>query len=128
MKTFEDKAVKLDEKEGNCLDSTFKEREELLCDLNSGGGRCFGVFPNSEEEGWTGRWCISTFESCLTFETSWKEDRLIADSNPDLERFLNAVIVDSNLDEIRCMKLECWKEDFERWLVYSRISSMKFSD
>ena len=34
----------------------------------------------------------------------------------DLDRFLNVVLVDSNLDENRRMKLASWKEDFARRL------------
>ena len=37
----------------------------------------------------------------------------------DFDRFPNEVLVDLNLEEIRCMKLESWKEDFEGRLDYS---------
>ena len=41
--------------------------------------------------------------------------------------FLNAVLVDSNLDETRCVKLASWKEDFEGILDSSGINSLEFS-
>ena len=50
MKPFEDEEVKLDEEEGNWLDSVFEESEESLGDLNSGGGSSFGLLKNSAEE------------------------------------------------------------------------------
>lgn len=76
-----------------------------------------------------GRRWIPTLESCLTFEAHWLEyDGLIEDSNDDLERFPNVVLVDSNLDEKRHMKLACWKEDFEGRLDSSEIRFLKVWD
>ena len=49
MNTFEDEEFKLDEEEGNWLDSVFKEGEEWLGDLDLGDGSSFRWFPNSEE-------------------------------------------------------------------------------
>ena len=67
-------------------------------------------------------------ESFLDFEARREEDGLIEDSNDDLEIFPNVVLVNSNLDEIRCMKLEPWKEDFEGRLDYSGIISTEVSN
>ena len=39
----------------------------------------------------------------------------------DLDMFRNVVLVDLNLDEIRCMKLASWKEEFEERLFSSFI-------
>ena len=100
-----------------------------LGDPNLDDGSSFGKFLNSEEEEeWKGRWWISTLESHLTFEAFREEDGLTEDSNDDLDRFSNKVLVDSNLDEIRCMELESWKEYFEVRLVSSVISSIEVSD
>jgi len=53
---------------------------------------------------------------------------LIEDSNDDLERFPNVVLVDSNLDETRCAKLLSWKEDFEGRLDSSGTTSLEVLD
>ena len=43
----------------------------------------------------------------------------------DLDRFLNVVLVDSNLDKERCMKLAPLKVDFEGRLDSEGISSLE---
>ena len=53
---------------------------------------------------------------------------LINDSNCNLDRFPNVVLIDSNLDEIICTKLAYWKEDFEGRLDSSGNSSLEVSD
>ena len=65
--------------------------------------------------------------SCLTFEACWEKDGLIEDYNDDLDMFPNVVLADSNLDEIRRMKLTSWKEDFEGRLYSIGISHMEVS-
>ena len=72
--------------------SSLKRCERWTGNLNLGGMSSFG-------------WWISTLES--------QEDGLFEDCNDDLERFPNVVLVYSNLDEVRCVRLESWKEYFE---------------
>ena len=52
---------------------------------------------------------------------------MIAYSNDDLDRFLNVILVGSNLDKIRSMTLEYWKTDFEWRLDSSGIISSEVS-
>ena len=53
---------------------------------------------------------------------------LIEDSNDHLEKFPNLVLIDSNFDETTSIKLTCWKEDFERRLHYSGVTSVEVSN
>ena len=53
---------------------------------------------------------------------------MIEYSNDDFYRFPNVGLVDSNLDEIRFMKLTCWKENLEGRLDSLWIISMKVSN
>ena len=53
---------------------------------------------------------------------------MIEDSNDYLKEFTNVVLVDSSLDEIRCVKLTYWKEDFEGRLDSSGIVSVEVSN
>ena len=53
---------------------------------------------------------------------------VVEDSKDDLEMFPNMVLVDSNVDETRCIKLASWKEDFEIRLYSSGISSVEVSN
>ena len=61
----------------------------------------------------------------MTFEVCWWEVGFIEDSNDDLDRFSNVVLVHSNLYEIRYVKLVSWKEDFEGRLYFSGFISME---
>ena len=73
-----------DKLEGIWLEPVFKVWNDLVVGLNAGGMPSSRWLRNLEEE------------EC-----------------EDLDRFPNVVLVDSNLDEIRCMKLESWKECFK---------------
>ena len=53
---------------------------------------------------------------------------MIAWSNDDLDRFPNVVLVDSNLYEVKSMKLTSWKEYFEGRLDSSGIDSVEVSN
>ena len=88
------------ETEGRLLERVFKEGKDLVGGINKDSGSYLMWLAISEEEEWEGGWWLSTLESCL------EEDGLSADSNDDLDRFPNVILVDSNLDKIRCMKLE----------------------
>ena len=72
-----------DEIEGRWLEPVFKVEKYLVGGLNEDGRSSLRWLRNLEEE-------------C-----------------EDLDRLPNVVLVDLKLDEIRCMKLACWKEDFE---------------
>ena len=73
-----------DETEGRRLETVFKPRKDLVDGLNADGRSSLILLRNLEEE------------EC-----------------EDLDRFLNKVLVDLNLDEARCMELASLKEDFE---------------
>ena len=98
-------------------ESSLKRREWCAGDLNLGGRSSFGRFPNLEEDEWKVGWWISTFEL--------RQDGLIEDSNDDLKRFPNVVLIDSSFDEARCLRLESWTECFEGKLDYSKVSSLE---
>ena len=53
---------------------------------------------------------------------------MIEDSNDDLDRFSNAVLVDSNLDKIRFVKLVSWTKYSEESLDSSGIMSIDVSN
>ena len=134
LKTLEDEEnvnfneVKLDDKEGRWLDSVFESGKDSLGGLNLGRGSSLGWLPKLEEEEWTGGWWCSTLESCVTLEICWEKDGLIADSNDDLDRFLNVVLVDSNLYETRYVKLASWKSDFKCGSGSSGVDSIEDPD
>ena len=104
MNVFKYDEVNLDEEEVRWFDSVFKASEEDTGSLKSGGG------------------------SCLEWLRKLEEEELIEDSNDDLDRFQNVILVESNLDEIRCIKLEYWKEDLEGRFDSSGIIHMEVSD
>ena len=85
-----------DEIEGKRLEPVFKAGEDLVGKLNADGRSSLRWWVKLEEEEFK-----------------------------DLDMFRNVVLVDLNLDEIRCMKLASWKEDFEGRLDSLGISSLE---
>ena len=88
-------------------ESSLERCEWYACDVNLGG------IPSFE-------WWILTLEL--------QEDGLIEDSKDDLEHFPNVVLVVSNLDEERCVKLLSWKEDLEGRLHFLPVASVEVSN
>ena len=64
----------------------------------------------------------------MHLESCSEEHGLVEESNDYLARFPNVILVDLNLDEITCIKLASYKEDFEGRLDSSRISSIGVSN
>jgi len=52
----------------------------------------------------------------------------MVDSEDDLSRCLNVFLVDSNLDEVRCMKFMCPNAGIERDVISSETDSAVSSD
>ena len=52
----------------------------------------------------------------------------MVDSEDDLSRYLNVFLVDSNLDEVRCVKFMCSNASIERDVISSETDSAVSSD
>ena len=52
----------------------------------------------------------------------------MVDSEDDLSRCLNVFLVDSNLDEVRCVKFMCSNASIERDVISSETDSAVSSD
>ena len=52
----------------------------------------------------------------------------MVDSEDDVSRCLNVFLVDSNLDEVRCVKFMCSNTSIERGVISSETGSTIISD